>query len=149
MKRKIVNCEKMESVTSHDLYSPLPLSQTVTLSQTPSPLWSVTYFMDGPRCFGTKWYGDVPRAWSTQDGDTGNEDNSSFARFIKLDKYAMLSFAMTSGLESDFDKFDKFKIIIMLRWALKFGDIWRYLGPYKNFDFLYNPLVLSFFCNFS
>ena len=27
---------------------PLPLSQTVTLSQTPSPLWSVTYFMDGP-----------------------------------------------------------------------------------------------------
>ena len=28
---------------------PLPLSQTVTLSQTPSPLWSVTYFMDGPQ----------------------------------------------------------------------------------------------------
>ena len=31
---------------------PLPLSQTVTLSQTPSPLWSVTYFMDGPL---SKW----------------------------------------------------------------------------------------------
>ena len=38
IKHKIVNyCEKIESVTSHDLY-PLPLSQTVTLSQTPSPL---------------------------------------------------------------------------------------------------------------
>src|SRR6218665_3172840 len=34
------------SVTSHALY-PLPLSQTVTPSQTPSPS-SVTYFMDGP-----------------------------------------------------------------------------------------------------
>ena len=29
------------------------------------------------RCFGTKWYGDVPGARSTRDGDTGNEDNSS------------------------------------------------------------------------
>ena len=34
------------SVTSHALYT-LPLSQTVTPSQTPSPS-SVTYFMDGP-----------------------------------------------------------------------------------------------------
>ena len=40
------------------------------------------------RCFGTKWYDDVPGARSTRDGtavllgfDTGNEDNSSFARF--------------------------------------------------------------------
>ena len=41
--------------------------------------------------------------------DTGNEDNSSFARFFKLDKYAMF-------------KFDKFKIIITLRRAQKFGD---------------------------
>ena len=49
--------------------------------------------------------------------DTGNEDNSSFARFFKLDKYAMFSFAMTSGLASDFDKF---KIIITLRRAQKF-----------------------------
>ena len=40
-------------------------------------------------CFGTKWYDDVPGARSTRDGDTGNEDNSSFARFFKLDKYAM------------------------------------------------------------
>ena len=37
IKHKIVNCEKIESVTSHDLYPP-PRSQTVTLSQTPSPL---------------------------------------------------------------------------------------------------------------
>ena len=48
IKHKIVNCEKIESVTSHDLYPSSPLSQTVTLSQTPSPLWSVTYFMDSP-----------------------------------------------------------------------------------------------------
>ena len=71
----------------------------------------------GPR--GTKWYDDVPGARSTRDGDTGNEDNSSFARFFKLDKYAMFSFAMTSGLASDSDKF---KIIITLRRAQKFGD---------------------------
>ena len=57
------------------------------------------------RCLGTKWYSDVLGARSTRDGDTGNEDNSSFARFFKLDKYAMLSFAMTSGLANDFDKF--------------------------------------------
>ena len=94
------------------------------------------------RCFGTKWYDDVPGARSTRDGDTGNEDNSSFARFFKLDKYAMFSFAMTSGLASDSDKF---KIIITLRRAQKFGDS----GPYKNFDFLYNPLVPKVFCNFS
>ena len=48
----------------------------------------------------------------------GNEDNSSFARFFKLDKYAMFSFAMTCGLASDSDKF---KIIITLRRAQKFG----------------------------
>src|SRR6218665_2698294 len=35
------------SVTSHAL-DPLPLSQTVTLSPTPSPS-TVTYFMDGPQ----------------------------------------------------------------------------------------------------
>ena len=66
----------------------------------------------------------TPRARSTRDGDTGNEDNSSFARFFKL---------------------DKFKIIITLRRAQKFGDS----GPYKNFDFLYNPLMTKVFCNFS
>ena len=87
------------------------------------------------RCFGTKWYDDVPGARSTRDGDTGNEDNSSFARFFKtcqamrttavllgfskLVKYAMFSFAMTSGLASHSDKF---KIIITLRRAQKFGD---------------------------
>ena len=53
----------------------------------------------------------------------------------------MFSFAMTSGLASHFDKF---KIIITLRRAQKFGDT----GAYKNYDFLYNPLVPEFFCNF-
>ena len=66
------------------------------------------------RCFSTKWYSDVPGARNTRDG---NEDNSSFARFFKLDKYAMFSFAMTNGLTSDSDKF---KIIITLRRAQKF-----------------------------
>ena len=93
------------------------------------------------RCFGTKWYDDVPGARSTRDGDTGNEDNSSFARFFKLDKYAMFSFAMTSGLASDSDKF---KIIITLRRAQKFEDT----GPYKNFIFLNNPLTDKFFWKF-
>ena len=45
----------------------------------------------------------------------------------------MFSFAMTSGLAS---VFDKFKILITLRRAQKFGDT----GPCKNFDFLFNPL---------
>ena len=60
----------------------------------------------------------------------------------------MFSFAMTS-LASDSDKFkiiiDKFKIIITLRRAQKFGDS----GPYKNFDFSYNPLMTKVLCNFS
>ena len=61
----------------------------------------------------------VPGARNTRDGDTGNEDESSLAGFFKLDKYAMFSFAMTGGLTSDSDKF---KIIITLRRAQKFGD---------------------------
>ena len=65
--------------------------------------------------------------------DNGNEDNSSFARFFarffKLDKYAMFSFAMTSGLASDSDKFK------IMRRAQKFEDT----GPQKNFIFLNNP----------
>ena len=67
------------------------------------------------RCYGTKWYDDVPGARSTRDGDTGNEDNSSFARFFKLETYAMFSFAMTSGLASDWQVMasDKFKIIMI------------------------------------
>ena len=78
------------------------------------------------------------RARSTRDGDTGNEDNSSFVRFFKLDKYVMFSFAMTSGLASDSDKL---KMIITLRRAQKFGDT----RPYKNFVFLYNPFSPDFF----
>ena len=35
-------------------------------------------------CFSTKWYSDVPGARSTKDGETGNEDNSGFARFLNL-----------------------------------------------------------------
>ena len=53
----------------------------------------------------------------------------------------MFSFAMTSGLPS---VSDKFKIIITLRRAQKFGDT----GPYKKFDFLYSPLMTALFCNF-
>ena len=62
-----------------------------------------------PWCAGTKnastQNGTVR---STRDGDTGNEDDSSFAGF------AMLSFAMTSGLARDSDKF---KLAIALRRA--------------------------------
>ena len=50
IKRKIiVVCEKLESVTSHDLYTPPPPCHKLShfLRPTP-PLWSVTYFMDGP-----------------------------------------------------------------------------------------------------
>ena len=36
---------------------------------------------------------------------------------------------------------DKFKIIITLRRAQKFGDT----GPYKNFDFLFNRLPAAIF----
>ena len=41
----------------------------------------------GRRCFGTKWYSDVPGARSTQDGDTDNEDDSSFAGIFKFDNF--------------------------------------------------------------
>ena len=73
-------------------------------------------------------YSDVPGARSTRDGDTGNEDNSSFAQFFKLDKYAMFSFAMTCGLASNSDKF---KIIINAALGAK---IWRY-GTLQKFQF--------------
>ena len=47
--------------------------------------------------------------------------------FFQLDKYTMFSFAMTSGLARDTDKF---KIIITLRRVIKFGDT----GSDKNFN---------------
>ena len=49
IKHKIVNCEKIESVTSHDLYPPPPppVTNCHTFSD-PLPPWSVAYFMDGP-----------------------------------------------------------------------------------------------------
>ena len=57
IKPKIVNCEKIESVTSHDLYPPpFPMSQTHTFSD-PLPPWSVTYFMDGPLVVYNSRYG--------------------------------------------------------------------------------------------
>ena len=48
IKRKIVDCEKMESVTSHDLYPLPPVTNCHTFSDPLPPFWSVTYFMDGP-----------------------------------------------------------------------------------------------------
>ena len=54
----------------------------------------------------------------------------------------MFSFAKTSGLANDSDKF---KIIMTLRRAEKFGDT----GPYENFDFLFNPPLHDFFRNSS
>ena len=38
----------------------------------------------GPRGPKVLRHDDVPGARSTRDGDTGNEDNSSFARFLNL-----------------------------------------------------------------
>ena len=49
IKRKIVNCEKIVSVTSHDLYPPPPCHKLSHFLRPPPPLWSVTYFMDGPK----------------------------------------------------------------------------------------------------
>ena len=48
IKHKIVNCVKIESVMSHDLYPPPPVTNCHTFSD-PLPPWSVTYFMDGPK----------------------------------------------------------------------------------------------------
>ena len=58
----------------------------------------------------------------------------------------MFSFAMTSGLASDSDKFKIIiiKIIITLRWAQKNGVT----RPYKNFIFLYNPFNPDFLIKF-
>ena len=53
-----MDCEKNGKCDVTWSLPPLPLSQTVTLSQTPSPLWSVTYFMDGPL-----WYITIYRTW--------------------------------------------------------------------------------------
>ena len=46
IKHKIVNYEKIESVTSHNLYP--PRHKLSHFLKPPPPLWSVTYFMDGP-----------------------------------------------------------------------------------------------------
>ena len=78
------------------------------------------------RCFGTKWYDDVPGARSIRDLTPAMGTTAVWLGFLNLRN--MFSFAMTSGLASDSDQF---KIIITLRRAQKFGDS----GPYKNFDF--------------
>ena len=76
-------------------------------------------------------------------GDSGPYIQISIFLYNPLmTKDAMFSFALTSGLASDSDKF---KIIITLRRAQKFRDS----GPYKNFDFLYYSLMTMDFCNFS
>jgi len=54
--------KKFISVTSHAL-SPLPLSQTVTPSRTPSPS-SMTYFMDGPLPWESKQFQILQTNWS-------------------------------------------------------------------------------------
>ena len=68
------------------------------------------------RCFGTKWYDEVPGARSTRDGKYAMSCHAMSCHVkpchVKYDKYAMFSFAMTSGLASDFDKFE---IIMTLR----------------------------------
>ena len=80
------------------------------------------------KCFGTKWYGDVP----------GHGVPKMVTPAMRTTA-VLFSSTMTSGLASDSDKF---KIIITLQRAQKFGDT----EPYKNFDFLFNPLqCLSFF----
>ena len=43
-----MNCEKIESVTSRDLYPPPPPVTNCHTFSDPIPPWSVTYFMDGP-----------------------------------------------------------------------------------------------------
>ena len=75
---------------------------------------------------------EYPRRWHWQWG------RQQFCWFFQLDKYAMFSFAMTSGLASDSDKF---KIIITLRRAQKFGKS----GPYKNLVFWLTHLSPNFF----
>ena len=45
------------------------------------------------RCFGTKWYSEVPGARSTRDGDMVRWTTAVLLGFFKLDKYAMFSFA--------------------------------------------------------
>ena len=42
-----MNCDKIESVTSHELYPPPPCHKLSHFLRPPPP-WSVTYFMDGP-----------------------------------------------------------------------------------------------------
>ena len=50
IKHRIVNCEKTDSMTSHDLPPPPPVTNCHTFSN-PSH-WSVTYYMDDPKVGG-------------------------------------------------------------------------------------------------
>ena len=99
-------------------------------------------------CFGTKWYSDVPGHGVPEMVTSAMRTTVVLLIFFNLTiSFAILpvlqiSFAMTSGLASDSDKF---KIIITLCWAQKFGDT----RPYKNFDFLFNRLTVKFFGNLS
>ena len=55
------------------------------------------------RCFRTKWYDDVPGARSIRDLTTAMGTTAVWLGFLNLRN--MFSFAMTSGLASDSDKF--------------------------------------------
>jgi hypothetical protein len=72
------------------------------------------------RCFGTKWYDEVPGARSTRYGDTGNEDDSSFAR--------------DTGNEEDSSFARFFKLDKNHHYAAPGTKIWRY-GTQEKFRF--------------
>ena len=80
------------------------------------------------RCFGTKRYGDVPGARITWDGNTGNEDNRSFAWFLNLTINYHDATPGAKKLEMRDSKKNRFFVFSI---------------------FLYNPLVTEVFCNFS
>ena len=77
---------------------------------------------------------EYPEWWYQQVG------RQQFCWVFKLDKYAMFSFAMTSGLASDSEKF---KITITLRRARNLGAT----GPRENFLFCLTHNCLSCFYN--
>ena len=79
------------------------------------------------RCFGTKWSGEVPGHGVPEMVTPASRTTAILLVFLNL-------------LASD-----KFKIIVTLRQAQKFGDI----GPYTNFDLLLNRLLTAGFRNFS
>ena len=77
---KIMNCEKIQSVTSHNLYSPSPCHKLSHFLR-PLPPWSVTYFMDGPQL----WPGLLTNVWDTYiDPSKFNTVNYLYELIIEL-----------------------------------------------------------------